>query len=82
MGSPREIVSGTVRDNRLSIERTIDHHLIIGDPVSRIASLAGFARVVASGGVTAAASRPNLSATMVSNHIQALEDSLGVRLSN
>ena len=82
MGSPREIVSGTVRDNRLSIERTIDHHLIIGDPVDRMASLTAFVRVVESGGFTAAARRLDLSPTMVSNHIRALEDSLGVRLLN
>ena len=75
-------MSRTVRDNRLSIERTIDHHLIIGDPVGRIASLAGFARVVAGGGFTAAVSRLILSPTVVSNHVQALEDSFGVRLLN
>jgi DNA-binding transcriptional LysR family regulator len=47
-----------------------------------MASLAAFVRVVESGGFTAAARRLNLSPTMVSNHIQALEDSLGVRLLN
>lgn len=47
-----------------------------------MASLTAFVRVVESGGFTAAARRLNLSPTMVSNHVQALEDSLGVRLSN
>jgi DNA-binding transcriptional LysR family regulator len=50
--------------------------------MDRMASLAAFVRVVESGGFTAAARRLNLSPTMVSNHIQALEDSLGVRLLN
>ena len=47
-----------------------------------MASLTAFVRVVDSGGFTAAARRLNLSPTMVSNHVQALEDSLGVRLLN
>lgn len=47
-----------------------------------MASLTAFVRVVESGGFTAAAHRLNLSPTMVSNHVQALEDSLGVRLLN
>jgi DNA-binding transcriptional LysR family regulator len=47
-----------------------------------MASLTAFVRVVESGGFTAAARRLNLSPTMVSNHVQALEDSLGVRLLN
>jgi DNA-binding transcriptional LysR family regulator len=47
-----------------------------------MASLAAFVRVVESGGFTAAARRLNLSPTMVSNHIQSLEDGLGVRLLN
>jgi DNA-binding transcriptional LysR family regulator len=50
--------------------------------VDRMASLTAFVRVVESGGFSAAARRLNLSPTMVSNHIQALEDSLGVRLLN
>jgi DNA-binding transcriptional LysR family regulator len=45
-----------------------------------MASLTAFVRVVESGGFTAAARRLNLSPTMVSNHLQALEDGLGVRL--
>jgi molybdenum-dependent DNA-binding transcriptional regulator ModE len=67
----------TARDNRLSIKRTTDCHLIIGDAVDGMASLTAFIRVVESGGFTAAARRLNLSPTMVSNHVQALEDSLG-----
>jgi DNA-binding transcriptional LysR family regulator len=47
-----------------------------------MASLTAFVRVVESNGFTAAARRLNLSPTMVSNHVQALEDSLGVRLLN
>jgi DNA-binding transcriptional LysR family regulator len=50
--------------------------------MDRMASLTAFVRVVESGGFTAAARRLNLSPTMVSNHVQALEDSLGVRLLN
>ena len=47
-----------------------------------MASLTAFVRVVESGGFTAAARRLNLSITTISNHVQALEDSLGVRLLN
>jgi DNA-binding transcriptional LysR family regulator len=50
--------------------------------MDRMASLTAFAGVVQSGGFTAAARRLNLSPTMVSNHVQALEDGLGVRLLN
>jgi DNA-binding transcriptional LysR family regulator len=50
--------------------------------VDRMASLTAFVRVVESGGFTAAARRLKLSPTMVSNHVQALENSLGVRLLN
>ncbi len=47
-----------------------------------MASLTAFVRVVESGGFTAAARRLDLSITAISNHVQALEDSLGVRLLN
>ena len=47
-----------------------------------MASLTAFVRVVDSGGFTAAARRLDLSITTISNHVQALEDSLGVRLLN
>jgi DNA-binding transcriptional LysR family regulator len=50
--------------------------------MDRLTSLTVFARVVESGGFSAAARRLNMSATMVSNHVQALEDRLGARLLN
>ena len=49
------------------------------DPLT---SLTVFGRVVECGGFSAAARRLNMSVTMVSNHVQALEDRLGVRLLN
>ncbi|HZT90141.1 MAG TPA: LysR family transcriptional regulator [Stellaceae bacterium] len=50
--------------------------------MDRLTSLAVFARVVDSGGFSAAAQRLGMSPTMVSNHVQALENRLGVRLLN
>jgi DNA-binding transcriptional LysR family regulator len=50
--------------------------------MDRMASLTAFVRVVDSGGFTEAAKRLNLSPTMVSNHVKALENALGVRLLN
>jgi DNA-binding transcriptional LysR family regulator len=50
--------------------------------MDRLASTIAFVRVVENGGFTAAARRLNLSATMVSNHVQELEDRLGTRLLN
>jgi len=50
--------------------------------MDRFGSLTAFVRVVESGGFSAAARRLNLSTTMVSNHVQALEERLGVRLLN
>lgn len=50
--------------------------------MDRFASLTAFAGVVETGGFSAAARRLNMSTTMVSNHVQALEDRLGVRLLN
>ena len=50
--------------------------------MDRFTSLTTFVRVVESGGFSAAARRLNMSTTMVSNHVQALEDRLGVRLLN
>ncbi|MFL9861874.1 LysR family transcriptional regulator [Paraburkholderia sediminicola] len=50
--------------------------------MDRMASLTAFVRVVESGGFTAAARGLDLSITTISNHVQALEDSLGVRLLN
>ncbi len=49
-------------------------------PVDRLTSLTAFVRVVDSGGFSAAGRRLNMSTTMVSNHVQALEDQLGARL--
>ncbi len=48
--------------------------------MDRLTSLTVFVRVVDSGGFSAAARRLNMSTTMVSNHVQALEDRLGARL--
>src|SRR3569832_161036 len=50
--------------------------------MDRLTSLTAFVRVVDNGGFSAAGRRLNMSTTMVSNHIQALEDRLGVRLLN
>src|SRR5690348_13452089 len=48
--------------------------------MDRLTSMAAFVRVVDSGGFSAAGRKLNMSTTMVSNHIQALEDRLGARL--
>jgi DNA-binding transcriptional LysR family regulator len=50
--------------------------------MDRLTSLTVFGRVVECGGFSAAARRLNMSVTMVGNHIQSLEDRLGVRLLN
>src|SRR5882757_11278773 len=50
--------------------------------MDRLTSLTAFAQVVDSGGFSAAGRRLNMSTTMVSNHVQALEDRLGARLLN
>ena len=50
--------------------------------MDRLTSLTAFVRVVDSGGFSAAGRRLNMSTTMVSNHIQALEGRLGARLLN
>jgi DNA-binding transcriptional LysR family regulator len=50
--------------------------------MDRLTSLTAFVRVVDSGGFSAAGRKLNMSTSMVSNHIQALEDRLGVRLLN
>lgn len=50
--------------------------------MDRFSSLTAFVRVVECGSFSAAARRLNMSKTMVSNHVQALEDRLGVRLLN
>jgi DNA-binding transcriptional LysR family regulator len=50
--------------------------------MDRLTSLAAFVQVADSGGFSAAGRRLNMSTTMVSNHVQALEDRLGARLLN
>jgi len=50
--------------------------------MDRLTSLEVFARVADSGGFSAAGRKLNMSTTMVSNHVQALEERLGVRLLN
>ncbi len=50
--------------------------------MDRLTSLEVFVGVVDQGGFSAAARRLNMSVTMVSNHVQALEDRLGARLLN
>ena len=50
--------------------------------MDRLTSLTVFTRVVDSGGFSAAARRLKMSTTMVSNHVQSLEDHLGARLLN
>jgi DNA-binding transcriptional LysR family regulator len=50
--------------------------------MDRLTSLTAFVRVADSGGFSAAGRKLNMSTTMVSNHVQALEDRLGARLLN
>jgi len=50
--------------------------------MDRLTSLTAFVRVVDNGGFSAAGRKLNMSTTMVSNHIQALEERLGARLLN
>jgi DNA-binding transcriptional LysR family regulator len=50
--------------------------------MDRLTSLTAFVRVVDCGGFSAAARRLNMSVTMVSSHVQALEERLGARLLN
>jgi DNA-binding transcriptional LysR family regulator len=50
--------------------------------MDRLTSLTAFVRVADNGGFSAAGRKLNMSTTMVSNHIQALEERLGARLLN
>src|SRR5271154_6529309 len=50
--------------------------------MDRVTSLTVFVQVVDNGGVAGAARRLNMSTTMVSSHVQALESRLGARLLN
>jgi DNA-binding transcriptional LysR family regulator len=50
--------------------------------MDRFASITAFVRVAESSGFSAAGRRLNLSKATVSDHVQALENALGVRLLN
>src|ERR1700739_3730500 len=50
--------------------------------MDRLTSLTAFVQVADAGGFSAAGRRLNMSTTMVSNHVQSLEDRLGARLLN
>src|SRR5881394_993144 len=50
--------------------------------MDRLTSLTAFVRVADCGGFSAAGRRLHMSTTMVSNHVQSLEERLGVRLLN
>jgi DNA-binding transcriptional LysR family regulator len=50
--------------------------------MDRLTSMTVFVKVVDCGGFSAAARRLNMSVTMVSNHVQSLEERLGARLLN
>src|SRR5690242_8566993 len=50
--------------------------------MDRLTGLTVFAQVAEAGGFSAAARRLSMSTTMVSNHVQALEERLGARLLN
>jgi len=50
--------------------------------MDRLTSLTAFVQVVDAGGFSAAGRKLNMSTTMVSNHVQALEERLGARLLN
>src|SRR5437588_3128893 len=68
-------------DNPGNHGRIIPWKRIIGGlPMDRLTSLTAFVRVVDSGGFSAAARRLEMSTTMLSNHVQSLEDRLGARL--
>jgi DNA-binding transcriptional LysR family regulator len=47
--------------------------------MDRFASIAAFMQVAENGGFSAAARRPNASTASVNEHLQALENALGVR---
>jgi DNA-binding transcriptional LysR family regulator len=63
-------------------ESTIHILRIIGGRTDRLVSITAFVRVAESGGFTAAARRLNASTAAVSENVQALENTLGVRLLN
>jgi DNA-binding transcriptional LysR family regulator len=53
-----------------------------GDDMDRMTSMATFVKVVESGGFSAAARALGISPSMVTSHVQSLEERLGVRLLN
>ncbi len=67
-------------DKARKLRWTIKQERIIRMALDRLTSINVFVQVAQSGGFSAAARRLGMSATMVSNHVQALEDRLGVRL--
>ena len=67
-------------DKACKLKWTIKQERIIAMALDRLTSINVFVQVVESGGFSKAARRLGMSATMVSNHVQALEDRLGVRL--
>src|SRR5580693_876207 len=74
--------SRTGRDNSLSAGQTGFHDVTIEGRMDRLDSIAAFVSVVENGGFAAAARHLNVSRTMISNHVQELEDRLGARLLN
>src|SRR5919108_2385671 len=53
-----------------------------GDHMDRMTSMATFVKVVETGGFSAAARTLSISPSMVTAHVQSLEERLGVRLLN
>src|SRR5688572_20042842 len=53
-----------------------------GNDMDRMTSMATFVKVVESGGFSAAARTLNISPSMVTAHVQSLEERLGVRVLN
>ena len=70
------------RDNSLSAGQTGFNDVTIEGRMDRLDSIAAFVSVVENAGFAAAARHLNVSRTMVSSHVQDLEDRLGVRLLN
>jgi DNA-binding transcriptional LysR family regulator len=69
-------------DNPRKAGKIINRQKTIGVAMDRLTSLSAFVAVVESGGFSAAGRKLNMSTTMVSNHVQALEERLGARLLN
>src|SRR4051812_46556702 len=73
---------GARSDNLVKYGRIINQERIIRPVMDRLTSLEVFGQVVECGGFSAAGRRLNMSVTMVSNHVQSLEERLGARLLN